>query len=159
MDSETGKEESKDVKGIGDVILVGLKVVLGKRVREWGTWKWEFGSDKVTCNERSRTSRGVGCGRMEDKMMGGEEVEEPPFLLICLFRCSLCPSSCSPFRFSHSKSLLFFFERSNLNLHPPWKCSTNILLTCHGPHWSPVMISAFPSFTTPLINIPVLYFP
>lgn len=37
MDSKTGKEESKDMKGIGDLILVGLKVVLGKRVREWGT--------------------------------------------------------------------------------------------------------------------------
>lgn len=65
---------------------------------------WERGSESgVLENENSEVikllvmkgpglRRGVGCGRMEDKMMGGEEVEEPPFPLISLFRCSLCPS-------------------------------------------------------------------
>lgn len=30
MDSKAGKEESKDVKGTGDMILVGMTVALGR---------------------------------------------------------------------------------------------------------------------------------
>lgn len=37
--------------------------------------------------------RGLDCGRMKNKTIGGEEAEEPYFVLTGLFSCSLCPSS------------------------------------------------------------------
>lgn len=83
---KAGKEEHKD--GLWEHDPRGTDVCSGKGLREGGTWKriWQ-----LLVMKGAGLPGGSGCGRMEDKNVGQEEVEEPP----CV--CYQLAFSCVPF--------------------------------------------------------------